>query len=207
MRETLTISALAKRSRVPSKTLRYWESLGLLPKAERSHTGYRVFDSESLRYVSFIRKSKAIGLTLAEMREILRLARTGRCPCPEVVHWTQAKEKSIAEQVRELSVLLRRLKRIRAEWSRESCSRGKCGEICYLVEELPECKSWEGGKHNAKNLAHSDCCNGNDCCQRAAGSRGGGKLLPRLSALPVQVGQPGSKQMRIRSEFVRRESA
>ena|SRR5487761_669377 len=187
MRDTLTISALAKRARLPSKTIRYWESLGLLPRAARSHTGYRVFDSESLRYIAFIRKSKAIGLTLAEMLEILRLTRSGHCPCPEVFRWTAARVKSIEEQIRELSALLLRLKRIRRQWSRESCSRGKCGQICHLVEELPESKSWEGGR-NAKSLVDSDCCRGSDCCERPARSRGG-KLLPRLPApaLPVQV--------------------
>ena len=189
MHDALTISAFAKRSGVPSKTIRYWEGLGLLPRAARSHTGYRVFDSESLRYVAFIRKSKAIGLTLAEMLEILRLTRSGHCPCPEVVRWTAARAQSIEEQIRELSVLLLRLKRIRQQWSRESCSRGKCGQICHLVEELPECKSWEGGKHNAKDLVGSGRCRDGNCCQRAAGRRGGSKLLPRLPApaLPLQI--------------------
>lgn len=188
MRESLTISALAKRSGLPSKTIRYWEGLGLLPRAARSHTGYRVFDSESLRYVAFIRKSKAIGLTLAEMLEILRLTRSGHCPCPEVVCWTAARAKSIEEQIRELSALLQRLNRIRRQWSRESCSRGKCGQICHLVEELPESKSWEGGK-NEKSLVDPDCCRDSDCCKRAAGGRGGGKLLPRLPApaLPLLI--------------------
>ena len=109
MHDTLTISALAKRSGLPSQTIRYWEGLGLLPRAARSHTGYRVFDSESLRYIAFIRKSKAIGLTLAEMIEILRLTRSGHCPCPEVVHWTTARARAIESQIRELSALLRRL--------------------------------------------------------------------------------------------------
>lgn len=78
MHDALTISVFAKRSGVPSKTIRYWEGLGLLPKAARSHTGYRVFDPAALRYVSFVQKSKAIGLTLAEMQEVLHLTRSGR---------------------------------------------------------------------------------------------------------------------------------
>lgn len=185
MRDTLTISALAKHSGLPSKTIRYWEGLGLLPRAARSHTGYRVFDSESLRYVAFIRKSKAIGLTLAEMLEILRLTRSGQCPCPEVVRWTAARAKSIEEQIRELSVLLLRLKRIRRQWSRESCSRGECGQICHLVAELPECTSYRGGK-NAKSLVDPDCCRDGTCCERPASSRGGGKLLSaRMPLLPA----------------------
>lgn len=176
MRDTLTISALAKRSGVPSKTIRYWEGLGLLPQAARTHSGYRVFEPDALRYVGFIRKSKAIGLTLAEMQEILRLARAGRCPCPEVIEWTAARAQAVEAEIRELSKLLRRLKRIRREWSRKSCTPTNCGQICSLVEELPESQTYEGGK-NAKNL---------ECCGRPVLSR----LPARMSLLPGRLRQP-----------------
>jgi MerR family transcriptional regulator, copper efflux regulator len=181
MRDALTISAFAKRSGVPSKTIRYWEGLGLLPKAARSHTGYRVFDPAALRYVSFVHKSKAIGLTLAEMQEILHLARIGRCPCPEVFGWTQAKAKSVAEQIRELSALLKRLKRIQREWKRCSCEGDNCGEVCSLIAGLPECKFSKGGKNNAKNPLHNGCCSG------VRNARGERSVLPRLSAVPASV--------------------
>jgi len=170
MRETLTISALAQRVGVSSKTLRYWESLRLLPRAERSHTGYRLFDLESLRYVAFIQKSKALGMTLAEMREVLRLARSGRCPCPEVIGWTDRKIESLEEEVRSLSALLHRLKRIRRQWSKEPCPPDRCGQVCGLIEELPEAKSLKGGKTDAKTLAGTLRRTGGACCNRAAGS-------------------------------------
>ncbi|MGC1107333.1 MAG: MerR family DNA-binding transcriptional regulator [Candidatus Acidiferrales bacterium] len=186
MHDALTISAFAKRSGVASKTIRYWESLGLLPKAARSHTGYRVFDSAALRYVAFIQKSKAIGLTLAEMHEILHLARSGRCPCPEVFSWTQAKAKSVAEQIRELSALLLRLKRIEREWKRCSCSSEKCGDVCSLIAGLPECKS-AGGKTNAKNTGHAGCCGSDDCRERACREGGNRSMLPRLPAMSAPM--------------------
>ena len=181
MRDALTISAFAKRSGVPSKTIRYWEGLGLLPKAARSHTGYRVFDPAALRYVAFIQRSKTIGLTLAEMQEILHLARSGRCPCPDVFSWTQARAKSVADQIRELSALLQRLKRIEGEWKRCSCSSGDCGEVCSLIAGLPECKS-AGGKSNAKNQIRGNCCDGDACCERP-GARGQRSVLP--AAVPA----------------------
>lgn len=195
MRDALTISAFAKRSGVPSKTIRYWESLGLLPRAARSHTGYRVFDPAALRYVAFIHRSKAIGLTLAEMQELLHLARTGHCPCPEVVGWTEARAKSIAEQIRELSALLLRLKRIEREWKRCSCSSGDCGdcgEVCSLIAGLPEGKSL-GGKLNAKNTDHANCC-GDDCCQHDPRASGHRSMLPRLPAVPASV-LPASRRI------------
>jgi MerR family transcriptional regulator, copper efflux regulator len=179
MRDALTISAFAKRSGVPSKTIRYWEGLGLLPKAARSHTGYRVFDPAALRYVAFIQNSKTIGLTLGEMQEILHLARSGRCPCPEVFEWTQTRAKSVAGQIRELSALLLRLKRIEREWKRCSCSSEKCSEVCSLIAGLPECKS-AGGKSNAKNQA--SCCGDEKCCERSPRARNNRPVLPRLPA-------------------------
>ncbi|HKF51273.1 MAG TPA: MerR family transcriptional regulator [Candidatus Acidoferrales bacterium] len=185
MRDALTISAFAKRSGVPSKTIRYWEGLGLLPKAARSHTGYRVFDPSALRYVAFVQKSKAIGLTLAEMQEVLHLARAGRCPCPEVFDWTQAKAKSVAEQIRELSALLKRLKRIEREWKRCSCEGDNCGQVCSLIAGLPECKS-AGGKSNGKN--QPGCCSDNKCCSRER------RVLSGLPAVPASV-LPASRRV------------
>lgn len=49
MREALRISALARKTGVRSTTLRYWEQLGLLPRAARSHTGYRLFGTEAMQ--------------------------------------------------------------------------------------------------------------------------------------------------------------
>jgi MerR family copper efflux transcriptional regulator len=193
MPEALTISTLAKRSGVASKTLRYWESLGLLPRAARTHTGYRLFDSETLRYIAFIRKSKAIGLTLGEMRQILRLARTGRCPCPEVLHWTEERAKSVESQIELLSRLLQRLRRIRREWARGGYRGGKCGEVCYLTAELPETNPAKGEPQNDKALARPGCCRDDDGREQLAGDRGRRALLPaRLPHLP-QVRQPKTR--------------
>lgn len=181
MRDALTISVFAKRAGVPSKTIRYWEGLGLLPKAARGHSGYRVFDPAALRYVAFIHNSKAIGLTLGEMQEILHVARRGRCPCPEVFGWTQARAKSVAEQIRELSALLLRLKRIERDWKRCSCSGEGCGQVCRLIADLPESKS-AGGKTNDKNHVHASCCGEEKCCARDKRS-----MLPRLPAVSAPL--------------------
>ena len=171
MGDTLTISALAKRAGVSSKTLRYWERRGLLPRAARSHTGYRLFEPDSLRYIAFIQRSKAIGLTLAEMRQVLRLARRGHCPCPDVIEWTERKISSLEEQVRALEALLHRLKRIRRQWSRESCPPDRSGSICGLIEGLPEAEPLKGGEPDAKAVAVGSRRSGSDCCDRVANSR------------------------------------
>ncbi len=152
MRAALTISALARSTGVPSKTLRYWEQLGLLPQAARSHTGYRLFGPDSVHYVEFIQKAKSIGLTLAEISTVLELARRGRNPCPEVARWTQEKLELLERQIRFLRALQQRLRRLRRMWSRKTdpsrCARE--GEICCLIEDLPEFR--KGGANHGKTL-------------------------------------------------------
>jgi DNA-binding transcriptional MerR regulator len=84
MQQALSISELAKTAGVTSKTLRHWEHLGLLPKAMRTHTGYRVFDPQITQYIEFIQKAKTVGLTLKEAKRLMELARKGKNPCPQV---------------------------------------------------------------------------------------------------------------------------
>ena len=78
MGQALTISALARSTGVTSKTLRYWERVGLLPKAARTHTGYRIFGAEANHYIEFILKAKSVGLTLSEMKRVLEFGRQGK---------------------------------------------------------------------------------------------------------------------------------
>ena len=51
MGQALSISALARSNGVTSKTLRYWERVGLLTKAARTHTGYRIFGADANHYM------------------------------------------------------------------------------------------------------------------------------------------------------------
>ena len=150
----LTISALARHTGVSAKTLRYWESLALLPKAARSHTGYRLFDPDAARYVEFIQKSKSVGLSLSEIAKVLRVARNGGNPCPEVVSWAKQKAEEIEQQIDLLSDMHRRLRHFTRLWSRMlPCRRLRPREICCLIESLPVPKSRKGGERHAKALA------------------------------------------------------
>lgn len=154
MRDVLTISALAKRTGVSSKTLRYWESLGLLPKAARSHTGYRLFNSESVQRVEFIQKSKSVGLSLAEVAKVLKLAGSGGNPCPHVARWAEEKAELLGQQIRLFSALRRRLRQVHRIWSKKlPCPRVRSAEICCLIEDLPAPILTKGGEPDAKTMA------------------------------------------------------
>jgi MerR family transcriptional regulator, copper efflux regulator len=145
MRQEFGISTLARRTGVTSKTLRYWERIGLLPRANRTHTGYRVFAPEVIRYIDFILKAKTVGLTLSEMKRAIQLAHEGENPCPEVMRWLDDRDKAIEEHIRSLRTVQHRLRRFRRLCSSNdvlACAREQ--ELCCLIEGLPNLGSTKG---------------------------------------------------------------
>ena len=154
-----TITALSKKTEVPAGTLRYWERLGLLPRAARTHTGYRLFAAEALQYVEFVRKSKRIGLSLRQMHRVLEAARNGQSPCPEVERWTRARLSKIEEQIRELQGLQRRLRILSRDFGDIPRDRDRSGELCTLVVGLPEEKKFRKQK-DGKSACSDNRCEG-----------------------------------------------
>jgi DNA-binding transcriptional MerR regulator len=150
MESTLTIRALAVETGVSSKTLRYWESRGLLPKPQRTHTGYRVYPVNVAERVRFIQKGKSIGFTLSEILSLFALVQEKKAPCEAVDAWAGRKLKELDQQIALLTELRVRLQRHRRRWrSRPSCPPMKANEICCLIEELPlGLQNVKGGEAN-----------------------------------------------------------
>lgn len=78
---TMRIGALADAVGVNAKTIRYYESVGLMPEPDRTASRYRDYGPEALERLQFIRDAKASGLTLAEIQSILELKDTGHGTC------------------------------------------------------------------------------------------------------------------------------
>lgn len=70
----MKIGALAREAGVAIDTVRYYERLGLLPLPQRSASGYRQYGHEDAARLRFIRRAKALGFTLDEIRELLDLS-------------------------------------------------------------------------------------------------------------------------------------
>lgn len=70
----MKIGELARHSGVNIDTVRYYEREGLLPQAQRLASGYRVYDDPDVRRLRFVRRAKALGFTLPEIRELLALS-------------------------------------------------------------------------------------------------------------------------------------
>ena len=68
------IGQLAQAAGVGIDTVRFYERQGLLPKARRLASGYRVYDPGDVKRLRFVRRAKALGFTLEEIRDLLALS-------------------------------------------------------------------------------------------------------------------------------------
>jgi MerR family transcriptional regulator, Zn(II)-responsive regulator of zntA len=129
--ENLVIGELAEKAGVTADTLRYYERLRLIPPAPRSNGGYRLYETGVADRVVFIRKAQAMGLTLDDVREILRIADAGTPPCEHVRSALEQRLRDVEARIEELDslrlVLARALRRSRSRPLARSC-------ICQIIE-------------------------------------------------------------------------
>lgn len=103
--EPKLIGAIAKDSGLPVKTIRYYEELGLLKTLGRTEGGYRLFRSDTLTRLHFIKRAQSLGLSLSEIKAFLEVRETGDLPCVHVRQTLQDKLSDIDRQILELQRL------------------------------------------------------------------------------------------------------
>src|SRR5713101_2205053 len=77
----LTIGPLSDRAGCNIETIRYYERIGLMPRAARSDGGHRLYGEEHVKRLGFIRRSRELGFTLDQIRTLLRLVDGRRYTC------------------------------------------------------------------------------------------------------------------------------
>lgn len=83
-RSTFPIGELSQQSGCKVSTIRYYEATGLLPASPRTNGGHRVYDSNALKRIVFIRRSRELGFTLEEIAGLLDLSADDDRACAEV---------------------------------------------------------------------------------------------------------------------------
>ncbi|MDZ7676370.1 MAG: heavy metal-responsive transcriptional regulator [Acidimicrobiales bacterium] len=108
----MRIGELADQSGVTTKTIRFWESTGLLADPARTPSGYRDYDPAVVDRLSFIRHAQAAGLTLAEIRQILAISDDGEPPCEHITDLIHQHLVDVDERIRELTETRSQLDRL-----------------------------------------------------------------------------------------------
>src|SRR6266478_4990505 len=98
----MKIAELARRSGAASTALRYYEKAGLLPESRRSSSGYRTYQPDTVPRLAFIRAAQAVGLSLAEIREVIGIRDAGAAPCTHVLELIERHRAEVQARIREL---------------------------------------------------------------------------------------------------------
>lgn len=88
----MKIGVLAKRSGLSAHTIRYYERIGLLPRARRDRSGQRDYAASILTWIEFLRRLKTIGMPIRDMRRYAKLREAGAS--------TQAERRALLEHHR-----------------------------------------------------------------------------------------------------------
>jgi len=124
------IGILSKRTGCNIETIRYYERAGLLPLPGRSPGGYRLYGTEHLKRLAFVRRARALGFPLDQVRALLALADHRRRPCAEARSLAATHLEDVRAKIADLKEMERVLRETVAR-----CGSGK-GSHCPLIETL-----------------------------------------------------------------------
>ncbi len=106
------IGDIAGKFGLNPRTLRYYETIGILPKAGRTESGYRVYGDSAVERLEFVLKAKSIGLKLDEIKKIIDLHERGEVPCECTKDLIRGKINEIEEKITNLLDLKGRLENL-----------------------------------------------------------------------------------------------
>lgn len=126
----MRIGELAKATGTKTETIRYYEREGILPVADRTGSNYRDYSDTHLATLTFIRRARALGFGMAQVRKLLSLSDHDDKPCENV-------DQLVRQQLAEVEQKIADLAALRAELGQmlQSCEADRIGE-CRIVESL-----------------------------------------------------------------------
>ena len=98
----MRIGRLAHQVDVETSTIRFYESVGLLPEPSRTPSGYRDYDEGDVARLGFIRNARRLGLGLDAIGDILAFRDRGQAPCGHVVALLNKQRHTIDRRIAEL---------------------------------------------------------------------------------------------------------
>lgn len=132
----MRIGELGRRSGLAASAVRYYEQLGLLPQPERTASGYRSYGNESIDRLTFIQSAQAVGLTLAEVGQVLEIRDAGDAPCQVVTELIDRRHAAVRARIAELQALEQELARLQKRAARLQTRDCDPSGICHVIPKL-----------------------------------------------------------------------
>jgi DNA-binding transcriptional MerR regulator len=112
MKHSLGIGALARTTDTKVVTIRYYESVGLLPKPPRTKANYRLYGADHVERLSFIRRCRALGFTVEQIRQLLRLGSERERDCHDVDVLARSHLADVEKKIADLLALQSELEKV-----------------------------------------------------------------------------------------------
>jgi len=157
MGEAVHIGKAAKLAGVSVDTIRFYQKLGLIKSVGRSAGGYRLFNGEQIRDLTFVRHAQELGFALTEVKELLALQQKDHA-CSEVQFMLKRKVEDVREKINSLSRLEAQLAdalrdcnrklRLKREIKHEDC--------CPVLTKLNRINGSNGNKYVSNRRKRHD---------------------------------------------------
>lgn len=132
-RDGLLIGQVAAQSGVSRKALRLYEAEGILPPSRRTTAGYRLYGGDTLSILTFVTRARRLGFRLDEIKDVVQMRRSGRCPCPHVLELVRGKVGELDRTLADLTEVRRGLRQLLRASRR---SRRGSAAVCHHIERL-----------------------------------------------------------------------
>lgn len=132
----MKIQEFAQLTGLPTKTIRYYETIGILSSPRRAPNGYREYSEQDLARARFVAGARSLDLSLDEIREILAMQDRREAPCRTLLDLIEHKANYIEERIRllkQMEVDLRELHQLGLTFPTDDVDGKNC--ICHLVSE------------------------------------------------------------------------
>jgi DNA-binding transcriptional MerR regulator len=126
----MSIGGLARQTGVKVPTIRYYESIGLLPSPSRTESNRRLYDARAVGRLKFIRHARELGFEVDAIRELLDLAEQPQRSCAKVDALARAHLQGIVSRIERLTAL-----KTEVESMIKACEKGKIAK-CKVIDVL-----------------------------------------------------------------------
>ncbi|MEH2170179.1 MAG: heavy metal-responsive transcriptional regulator [Nostoc sp.] len=135
-KKLLLIGQVTDLTGIPIRTIRYYESLGLINSLRRTEGGFRQFSLDVLTRLAFIKRAQNLGLSLEEIGNILQVYDQGQTPCGEIKEKLEEKVLQIDRQIDQLLTLRSEIKGLLSGWKNISEHHEKT--ICPIIQNTSQ---------------------------------------------------------------------
>ena len=129
----MRIGELAATAGVTTKTIRYYESAGVLPAPARQASGYREYDHRAVDRLAFVKAAQAAGLTLAEIVDVVSARESAGAPCAHVAAVLEQHANDLERRIAELTTLLTQVRQLSARAKTLHPDQCTPAQVCHLI--------------------------------------------------------------------------